>query len=87
MHILVTGGTGFIGRRLVADLLASGHAVTVLSRQNPDVVRSLCGPVTCIGSLDQIGSEAQFGAVINLAGEPIADKRWTAERKALFRAS
>lgn len=32
MHILVTGGTGFIGRALIADLLDAGHRVTVLTR-------------------------------------------------------
>jgi uncharacterized protein YbjT (DUF2867 family) len=32
MHILITGGTGFIGRALCRELLAQGHRVTVLSR-------------------------------------------------------
>ena len=34
MHILVTGGTGLIGRALVKSLLADGHVITVLTRQS-----------------------------------------------------
>lgn len=42
MQILITGGTGFIGRRLVARLLSKGHRLTILSRQDAvDVHRLL----------------------------------------------
>ncbi|QSA96614.1 TIGR01777 family oxidoreductase [Methylococcus sp. EFPC2] len=87
MHFLITGGTGFIGRALCADLLAQGHELTVLSRQPSERVRGVCGPVTPLGSLDLICDDARYDAVINLAGEPIADSRWTAARKAQLRAS
>jgi uncharacterized protein (TIGR01777 family) len=81
VHILITGGTGLIGRQLCKTLLADGHAVTVLSRR-PDTVPAKCGPdARAMASLDEWQPERSFDAVINLAGEPIVDARWTARRK------
>ena len=81
MHILITGGTGLIGRQLCKALLADGHELTVLSR-NPDSVRAKCGAtVHAMASLDEWRADQTFDAVINLAGEPIVDARWTARRK------
>ncbi len=81
MHILLTGGTGLIGRQLCRALLAEGHALTVLSR-NPGSVPAKCGAgVTAMASLDEWQADRNFDAVINLAGEPIVDARWTAQRK------
>lgn len=86
-QILVTGGTGFIGRPLCRALVAAGHRVTVLSRQ-PATVRDKCGPqVSALGSLDEWRPDMCFDAVINLAGEPIADAAWTARRKQQLRDS
>jgi NAD dependent epimerase/dehydratase family enzyme len=87
MNILMTGGTGLIGRRLCADLLRQGHQLTVLSRQ-PATVARLCGQgVTAMDSLDAYTPDRVFDAVINLAGEPIIGARWTAARKARLRES
>jgi uncharacterized protein len=81
MHILITGGTGLIGRRLCRALLEHGHELTVLSR-NPASVQVKCGAVVHpMASLDEWRPGKGFDAVINLAGEPIADKRWSAARK------
>ena len=81
MHILITGGTGLIGRQLCKALLAEGHEVTVLSR-NPDSVPEKCGVgVHAMARLDEWQPNQVFEAVINLAGEPIVDRRWTARRK------
>lgn len=81
MRILITGGTGLIGSRLCRDLRADGHALTVLSRR-PETVAAKCGAgVSAMASLDEWLPEQTFDAVINLAGEPIADARWTAKRK------
>ncbi|QXP82709.1 TIGR01777 family oxidoreductase [Methylococcus sp. Mc7] len=85
MQILVTGGTGFIGKSLCRHLLERGHRLAVLSRQAPDAVRRLCGEaVTPVASIDSLSPQAGFDAVVNLAGEPIADKRWTEARKRLL---
>lgn len=81
MRILITGGTGLIGRALCRALAADGHALTVLSRR-PDTVATLCGAgVTALASLDAWTQDLAFDAVINLAGEPIAGGRWTPARK------
>ena len=81
MHILITGGTGLIGRHLCQVLLAEGHELTVLSR-NPDSVPSLCGAgVHAMAGLEEWHPGLTFDAVINLAGEAIIDARWTAQRK------
>ncbi|TYC81575.1 NAD-dependent epimerase/dehydratase family protein, partial [Novosphingobium sp. BW1] len=42
MHILLTGGTGLMGRRLCARWRQAGHRLTVFSRR-PQQVESLCG--------------------------------------------
>lgn len=78
--VLITGGTGFIGVALCRELLAKRYKLTVLSRQPAAKVRSLCGPVEVINSLESLRAHAGYDAVINLAGEGIADKRWTPKR-------
>ncbi|AZC20680.1 MULTISPECIES: TIGR01777 family oxidoreductase [Pseudomonas] len=86
MHILLTGGTGLIGRALCRHWLAQGHQLSVWSRQ-PDKVAALCGPqVRAVKSLQEL-DQAPLDAVINLAGAPIADRPWTHKRKALLWAS
>jgi uncharacterized protein (TIGR01777 family) len=80
MHILLTGGTGMIGRRLCRHWLDQGHQLTVWSRR-PDEVPRLCGAgVRGVAHPDDIGSQP-VDAVINLAGAPIADRPWTRKRK------
>jgi len=87
MNILITGGTGLIGRALCHALLAEGHTLTVFSR-HPESVASKCGAgVKTLASLDDWHSHHHFDAVINLAGEPIVDAAWTAHRKKVLRDS
>ncbi len=81
MKILITGGTGFIGKKLCHLLLYKNHQLTVLSRK-PNKVQSCCGQsVKAIKSIDQLTKSDSFDAIINLAGEGIADSRWTDTRK------
>src|SRR5262249_35060249 len=75
-HVLVTGATGFIGRRLVEALASAGHDVTVLAR-DPARAATLRPPFRLITHLAQVADDAVIDAVINLAGEPIADGLWT----------
>lgn len=77
MQLLITGGTGFIGSVLCSRLLEDQHHITVLSRQ-PDAVKA---PLKGISELEQLASNAAFDIVINLAGEPIANKRWSNKQK------
>lgn len=79
-HVLIAGGTGFVGQRLVAALVGAGHRVTVLTR-DPAKAAGLPMPVTILTDLDQVPAEARIDAVVNLAGEGIADGPWTAQRR------
>ncbi|MEO1027112.1 MAG: TIGR01777 family oxidoreductase [Pseudomonadota bacterium] len=80
-RVLVTGGTGFIGQRLVQALVAAGHDVTVLTR-NLRNAEDLAHPVRLITALDQIHASERFEAIINLAGDPVASGLWTARKRA-----
>jgi len=79
-HILITGATGFIGRRLAEALAAAGHDVTVLLR-DPTRAATLRPPFRLVTSLDQIESDAAIDAIVNLAGEPVANALWTRAKR------
>ena len=84
MNILLTGGTGLIGRALCKALGKRGHALTVLSRE-PYTIAEKCGStVRALGSLDEWRPEDPYDAVINLAGAPIAGARWSTRRKKIL---
>jgi len=86
MHILLTGGTGLIGRQLCRHWSGQGHRLTVWSRQ-PEKVAKICGTqVRGIARLEDLGQES-VDAIVNLAGAPIADRPWTHKRKALLWSS
>ena len=86
MHILLTGGTGLIGRQLCRYWSAQGHRLTVWSRK-PEKVAKTCGAqVRGIARLEDLGQEP-VDAIVNLAGAPIADRPWTHKRKALLWSS
>ena len=86
MHILLTGGTGLIGRQLCRHWSAQGHRLTVWSRK-PGKVAKICGAqVRGIARLEDLGQEP-VDAIVNLAGAPIADRLWTHRRKALLWSS
>jgi len=86
MRIVLTGGTGFIGRTLSAALARDGHRVILLTR-SAERASDLSGPLVTVvewngretGSWEQSLDGAD--AVINLTGAPIADARWTDARK------
>ena len=87
MKILITGGTGFIGRALIKSLLSQSHQITVLSR-NPEKVSGLFDDnVSALNSLQTLTADDHFDVIINLAGAPIFDKRWTKKQKQLLRDS
>jgi uncharacterized protein (TIGR01777 family) len=86
-HVLITGGTGLIGSALCKKLLDKNYQITVLSRY-PNTVPKKCGQqVAGIKSLSEINDNVVIDAVINLAGEAIADKRWSTTRKTELEAS
>lgn len=86
MKVIIAGGSGFIGSRLIQRLNDAKHDVVLLSR-NPGAIRSYENGALKIVQWDgrTVGSWSQFidGAdvVINLAGENIAAKRWSEKQK------
>src|SRR5262245_1098104 len=82
--ILVTGATGFIGRKLVYRLVSRGDRVIVHAR-NAGKAADLFGPhVDVVTDLARVAAETRVDAIINLAGEPIAGAPWTRRRRALL---
>ena len=91
MRIIITGGTGLIGRSLVSNL-AKDYEVVVLSRspekhqQNmPSSVKLVQWDAATAAGWGELADGAF--AIINLAGAGIADKRWSEERKQLLLVS
>lgn len=80
MHYLITGGTGLIGEALICKLLARKSTVTVLTRNINKAEKLFPISVTLIDQL-LIDHIEHCDVVINLAGEAIADKRWTTKQK------
>ena len=89
MRLLLLGCTGFVGRELVPQLLQAGHQLTLVSRRlaRGYAAEQADGRVTWLQFDPAVESSWQDGAllsalaqadgVVNLAGEPIAEKRWT----------
>ncbi|EJN6827348.1 TIGR01777 family oxidoreductase [Vibrio cidicii] len=86
MKILLTGGTGFIGCELLKIL--SEHQIVLLSRDTNAAKLRLNfadrGNITYLSHLDELHDLNDVDAVINLAGEPIADKRWSKSQKQII---
>ena len=90
MKVAIAGATGFVGSRLVEKLQAAGHQVVVLSRDAARARRVF--PASAYPNLEVVGytpaesgdwqkSIAGCDAVVNLAGVPIAEERWTPARQ------
>lgn len=90
MKVAITGATGFVGTRLVEQLHTQGHQVVVLTR-NPEKAKRIF-PKSAYPNLEVVGyTPTESGAwqqsiagcegVVNLAGTPIAEERWTPQRK------
>ena len=81
MRVLITGGTGFVGQALCPSLQSAGHEVVVLTRQSrPRLPQGATSAATRLADLDA----GSFDAVVNLAGAPIGDARWTEGRRKLL---
>jgi uncharacterized protein (TIGR01777 family) len=84
MKILITGATGLIGSSLTRQLLHLSHELTLLTRNVAKARDKFGDRLSYWPSLDEQRSLDGFDAVINLAGEPIADKRWSKAQKELL---
>jgi uncharacterized protein (TIGR01777 family) len=92
MKVCVTGATGFVGRPLVRALVGRGDRVTAFSR-DPDRAKAALGDgVAIVDAYLEGGGAWQeqlagLDAIVHLAGEPIAGKRWDARQKQVVRDS
>ncbi len=91
-RIFVTGATGFIGTALVRALTGRGQSVVVVSRDRERASRALGGAVEVVeGDTAYAGDWQQSlsgcDAVVNLAGQPIAGRRWNAHYRQLIHDS
>ncbi|MCL1147655.1 TIGR01777 family oxidoreductase [Shewanella marinintestina] len=80
MNILITGASGFIGTQLV-NALKEKHQLTILSRSVEAAEKRLGASHQYLASIDKLTHLNDFDSVINLAGEPIAGKRWSEQQK------
>ena len=97
MRVLLVGCSGFVGRGLVPLLLEQGHHLTLVSRtanplaalQHPQLQRLQADPAQPASwqRPDLMAALSAADAVINLAGEPIAEQRWTPAHRQLLRDS
>lgn len=79
MRVLMTGGSGFLGRALTERLLAGDAGVTWLSRTPSGLGR--VPPAVDVRGYGDLGAGDRFDVVVNLAGAGIADRRWSEGRK------
>jgi uncharacterized protein len=84
--VLITGATGFIGRRLTEALACAGHDVIVLVR-DPAKAAPLQPPFRLVTRVDQIANDAAIDTIINFAGEPVANGLWTRAKRRRILAS
>lgn len=87
MNILLTGGTGLIGKALVEQLCLRNEQVTILTRSSSPHTLSKQKNIKFITALSELDLQEQFDAIINLAGEPIFHKVWSKNQKSILRES
>lgn len=82
MNYLITGGTGLIGQQLVSTLLLENNRVVILTRDKDTPINNL-NNVDHLTLIDKLNKEEieHSDVIINLAGEPIADGRWSTTKK------
>ncbi|HLS89939.1 MAG TPA: TIGR01777 family oxidoreductase [Limnochordia bacterium] len=90
MKVLITGATGFVGRRLTQYLTGRGHAVSVLSRRPDSALEALPGIERAWGWDARAAAPAEafhgVDAVVHLAGESVAGRCTARKREEIQRS-
>lgn len=86
MRILITGGTGLIGSHLI-PILYEHNKLIAYTRNVAMAERILSHKIELHSSLSHFKNLDEFDAVINLAGEPIVNKRWSDKQKEIIEKS
>ena len=83
LHILIAGGTGFIGEALARHRLAMGDHVAVLGRDKEKIKQCYSGAARAISWHELVDKKrtGSFDVIINLVGANIGEKRWSKQRK------
>jgi uncharacterized protein (TIGR01777 family) len=80
-HVLITGATGMVGKSLIQTLTNSGYTISVLSRSS----KPIKGTTVFVWNIDKGEIDAtclaDVDTILHLAGEGIAAKKWTSQRK------
>lgn len=83
-HMLITGGTGFLGGNIAAHALAKGYRVSVITRNPEKALQTLPPGVLPYTRVQEVDDLSNVSCLVNMAGEPLAGGRWTEKRKQLF---
>lgn len=92
-NILVTGGTGFVGSKLTLSLIKKDpdigkvYIATRSKSKAEEAFNEVASKIIPVENLSKIAKNTQIDIIINLAGAPIADKRWSNQRKTELRQS
>lgn len=87
MRILITGGTGLIGQALIQELIQLDHQIVLFTRTKSCAKHRFSTPTPQLESIVDNIDDIDFNkldAIINLAGEPIVNKRWTEKQKQIL---
>ena len=79
--VLISGGSGFIGSHLCRTLSDLGWHLLVLTRNRHQAAQKLPSDITLIDNLKQLDTYSPVDILINLAGQSLADGRWSKSRK------
>ena len=79
MKVLISGGSGLLGKEIERELISKGHEVLILSRKKSNHAKNVFWDIE--NQTIEYSKISEVEAIIHLAGEGIADKRWSNERK------
>lgn len=79
--IVITGATGFVGKKLCLSLIQKGYELKIITRNKIKGKKTLPLPATFYEWSELSNALENSHAIIHLAGEPVAEKRWNSQVK------